>query len=357
MKDSLSLSLSLLTYKISSFKLKIGITQSGLIEGFFIHRAIQIFTNGRDRHGGDRSLRLAVGRGDSDSRAGGVEGRARRRRRRRRARQQGLEVSTVSRQHALVRHELVLALVTDPHDRVGWRKRVLEAGVAAGPAAEPRSVQTVHRRAPFPLDSPRIFQWMFNSPRRQSRSWHVLSLYPRRIVGIRIFLRYTTIEEALLSVRDAQSVIISLFSFDIEFTNGNPRSVLIVLEHQLSRIFNTSDFFPANCLRRTAYVLGDTQADLAALCDLNAGWQAHHTVAHCYQLRVDTLAFSCRSSSTTYLPAYLLCRSRRVGLAQQPLREQPRTAPDERRLAAIQAITGELHLRPVDSSPRERMRS
>lgn len=50
-----------------------------------------------------------------------------------------------------MRDELVLALVTDSHDRVGWRERVLEAGVAsgaAGPAAEPRSVQTIHRRAP-----------------------------------------------------------------------------------------------------------------------------------------------------------------------------------------------------------------
>lgn len=52
----------------------------------------------------------------------------------------------MSREHALVRDELVLALVTNSHDRVGWRKRVLKAGVAAaGTAAEPRSVQTVHR--------------------------------------------------------------------------------------------------------------------------------------------------------------------------------------------------------------------
>lgn len=97
-------------------------------------------------------MRLSVGRRDSDSRAGGIKGRTRRRRRRRRARQQGLEVSAVSREHALVRDELVLALVTNSHDRVGWRKRVLKAGVAggaAGTAAEPRSVQTVHRRSPF----------------------------------------------------------------------------------------------------------------------------------------------------------------------------------------------------------------
>lgn len=123
---------------------KSGVTQDKL-------GSLSIFTNGRDRHGGDRSLGLSVGRRDGDGRARGVEGRTRRRRRRRRrrrARQQGLEVSAVGREHALVRDELVLALVTDSHHRVGRREGVLETGIAGagcGTAAEPRSVQTVHR--------------------------------------------------------------------------------------------------------------------------------------------------------------------------------------------------------------------
>jgi len=54
----------------------------------------------------------------------------------------------VSGEHALVRDELVLTLVTNPHHCVRWREGILQTGVAGvcGAAAEPRSVQTVHRR-------------------------------------------------------------------------------------------------------------------------------------------------------------------------------------------------------------------
>lgn len=101
------------------------------------------FTDGRHRYRSDRSLRLSVSRRDGDGRAGRVVGRARRRRgRRRRARQQSLQVSTVSREHALMRHKLMLAFVTNPHHCVGWRERVLQTWIAGAGStgAEPRSV-------------------------------------------------------------------------------------------------------------------------------------------------------------------------------------------------------------------------
>lgn len=60
-----------------------------------------------------------------------------------------------------------------------------------------------------------------------------------------------------------------------------------------------------------------------------------------------------RRSASLFRAELLPPTPRRVGLAQPPS-ERPRTAPNERRLAAYVAITAELHLRPKDQSSLSR---
>lgn len=142
----------------------------------------------------------------------------------------------------------------------------------------------------------------------------------------------------------------SLFysSFATKFTNGNPSVLIMFVEHfNAFKIFNNSDFSLENTTSRNLGFDTSRRNGTDCLCStasllirglisrLFVIWTpaGRHTVAHCYQLRVDTLAFSCRSSSTTYLPTYLLYRLRRVGLAQQPPgnnREPPPTSADWR---------------------------
>ncbi|EGI62385.1 hypothetical protein G5I_09271 [Acromyrmex echinatior] len=89
--------------------------------------------------------------------------------------------------------------------------------------------------------------------------------------------------------------------------------------------------------------ISEGRADLATLRDLNAGTPERRLAgapsSYCLS--------AARRRASLFRAELLPPTPRRVGLAQPPS-ERPRTAPNERRLAAYVAITADLHLRSKD---------
>jgi len=131
----------------------------------------------------------------------------------------------------------------------------------------------------------------------------------------------------------------------------NPEITVRTFSHEISECINWSRYhdleLDAVPFSRTL----STRADLATLRDLNAGTPERRLAgapsSYCLSAARRRASLFASWASTTY------ATPRRVGLAQPPS-ERPRTAPNERRLAAYVAITAESHLRSKDQSSLSR---